>query len=85
MSSIKFKLDKKGVKELLKSQEMENIIEKAAEEKARQADAMGGVTGYEAATHKGKNRVYANVFPNSKDAFFDNLENNTLEKVIRNK
>lgn len=83
MASLKFKLSRKGVKELLKSEEMEAILKKEAEAKAQQANAMGGVTGYESATHKGKNRVYANIFPQSKDAAVDNLENNTLEKIIR--
>lgn len=75
---FKFELDKGGVRELLKSSEMRSILAEAAAQKASQAGS-----GYSSEVHEGKKRLYANIFPASKEAAHDNFENNTLEKVIR--
>lgn len=75
---LKFKLNKKGVRELLRSQEMQNVLEGFADPKVQSAG-----DGYAAEVHVGKNRAYVNIYPDTKEAYFDNLENNTLEKVIR--
>ena len=76
--NITFVLNPAGVRELLRSQEMQNILQSAADVKAA---ACG--QGYEASVHVGVNRAYANIYPATKDAYHDNLDNNTLEKVIR--
>lgn len=76
--SVQVKLNDEGVCELLKRAPMQKILSSAAQKKAAEAGE-----GYAAAVHTGKNRAYANVFPETKEAYFDNLENNTLEKVIR--
>lgn len=75
---LSFKLNQKGVRELLQSQAMQSILEDFADKKAQAAG-----DGYASEVHVGKNRSYANIYPESKEAYFDNLENNTLEKVIR--
>lgn len=77
-NALKFILNKDGVRELLKSGEMADVISGYANKKAQQAGE-----GYSSAVHAGQNRVYANVYPDTKEARNDNLENNTLEKVIR--
>lgn len=76
--SVKFKLNSAGVKELLKSSAMQSIL---AQNAAKKANAAG--EGYASSVHTGQKRAYANVYPATKEAAFDNLENNTLEKVIR--
>jgi hydroxymethylglutaryl-CoA reductase len=75
---LKFVLNKDGVKELLQSQEMQDIIKQHASAKASQAG-----DGYAYSVKVGQNRAYANVYPDTKEAAKDNLVNNTLEKVIR--
>ena len=76
--SVKFKLNSAGVQELLKSGAMKSVLSQNA---AKKANAAG--EGYTYAVHTGQKRAYANVYPETKEAAFDNLENNTLEKVIR--
>lgn len=75
---IVFKLNRSGVRELLQSDAMQGVLSSAAAGKAMEAG-----DGYSYETHVGKNRAYANIFPDTKEAYHDNLENNTLEKVIR--
>ena len=75
---IKFELNSAGVRELLQSREMQTIIDGYAQAKAKQAGQ-----GYEADTRVGEKRAYANIYPVTVDAAYDNLDNNTLEKVIR--
>lgn len=76
--SVKFKLNSAGVQELLKSGAMKSVLSQNA---AKKANAAG--EGYASSVHIGQKRAYANVYPETKEAAFDNLENNTLEKVIR--
>ena len=78
MAKFKFELNKAGVRELLQSSAMRNIITSAAAQKAQQAGA-----GYESIVQVGKKRVYAKIYPASAEAAKDNFGNNTLEKVIR--
>ena len=77
MSKVKIELNSDGIKELLKSPEMQSILSQHGADKARQAGA-----GYESAVHVYKTRAVANVFPNTAEANRDNMENNTLLKVI---
>lgn len=76
MSSFKFKLDEKGVRQLLKSQEMLNICTQHANEIQQKAGE-----GYEVSTYVGRNRVNASVITATYEAMRDNLENNTLLKA----
>ena len=74
----KFELNSAGVRELLKSQEMQGIIDEYAQGKASQAG-----DGYKAEVKVGAKRAYANIFPSDQKSAHDNFTNNTLEKVIR--
>ena len=78
MKLIRFKLNSAGVQELLKGEAMQNILRENAEQKAAAAG-----DGYEASVNVGQKRAYANIYPATDEAKIDNLENNTLEKVIR--
>ncbi|MFV0414498.1 MAG: hypothetical protein ACK5L3_14770 [Oscillospiraceae bacterium] len=78
MSKAKIKLNSAGVRELLKSAEMQAIsVEHAAAILNRCGD------GYETNTFKGKNRVNSMVFASTHKAKEDNLQNNTILKAIK--
>lgn len=78
MSNVSFKLDRKGVSELMKSGVMQLILrEKAAGIKGRCGD------GYEQDIHVGRNRANAMVYAKSNKAKRDNSKNNTLLKAVR--
>ena len=72
----KIVLDKKGVRELLRSQEMMDICLEHAE-----ATKAGG--GYEISSHVGTNRVNASVRADTIETIKDNYKNNTLIKSLR--
>lgn len=78
MSKIKFELNSAGVQELLKSPEMQNILDGYA-----QSAAVRAGEGYDADIHLGKKRAYANVYAATPEAKKDNLENNTLLKSLK--
>ena len=78
MSLKKFKLDRRGVRELLNCEEMAQLIEETAQDVAQRCGE-----GYEASpAHRTGQRVASNVYPATKEAFYDNLEHNTLRKAI---
>lgn len=78
MSKVKFKLNSKGVAELLKSAAMQEVLkEYATGIKNRCGD------GYTQDIYVGKNRANAMVSAETREAFKDNLENNTILKAVR--
>lgn len=78
MSKKKFELNRAGVAELLKGQEMQDLLgEKAAEIQSRCGD------GYEQDVHVGKTRANAMVQAATHQAKRDNLKNNTILKAVR--
>ena len=78
MSKIKFELNSAGVRELLKSAEMQSILDGYAQEAAVRAGE-----GYNAETHLGQKRAYANVYAETYEAKRDNMDNNTLLKSLK--
>lgn len=78
MSKMKFKLNRAGVANLMKSAEMQNILtQQASEIKNRCGD------GYEQDIYVGKNRANAMVTAKTHKAKRDNLKNNTILKAVR--
>ena len=77
MSSVKFKLNRKGVSELLKSGEALQVVKDYAYEVQNRAG-----DGYEVTWMTGKTRVNASVAAMTQEARKDNLENNTLLKAL---
>ena len=71
-------LNRAGVREMLKSQEMQNIC---AEHASAVMQRCG--TGYEMDTYVGQNRVNAQVTANTYQAKADCMRNNTLLKALR--
>jgi len=74
---FKFKLNKKGVGELLKSGEMQTILNQHAYRTQSKAGA-----GYEAESFVGFDRAHALVYAETPEAKQDNLDNNTLLKSL---
>lgn len=77
MAKSSFKLNVKGINELMKSPEMEAHLQQAGE---AVANAAGGEYGVR--VHQASWTSIANVYPESRKAAIDNMENNTLEKGL---
>lgn len=78
MAKSGFKLNYAGVGQLLKSAEMQKVLEeKATAVKNRCGD------GYEQDIYAGKNRANAMVYADSYAAKRDNMKNNTILKAVR--
>ena len=76
MSKVRFKLNRSGVRDLLRSDEMMSVCKGyAADINARAGE------GYELTTHVGPNRVNASVHAATVEARRDNYEHNTLLKA----
>lgn len=73
----KFVLNRAGVRELLRSSEMQDVLREAAE--AVRANAGDG---YSVDVHVGKNRANASVGTESIQSRADNLRNNTLLRAL---
>lgn len=78
MSKFKFVLNRKGVSDLMKSEQMQNVLkEKASKIHNRLGD------GYGQDTYIGRNRANAMVWADSIEAKRDNSENNTILKAVK--
>lgn len=78
MAKMKFKLNHDGVGQLLKSQEMQGVLEEKATDIRNRAGE-----GYKQDTYVGKTRANAMVYADSYKAKRDNMKNNTLLKAVR--
>ena len=78
MSKMQFKLNRKGVSELMKSAEMQEVLKGYATGiRNRCGD------GYEQDIHVGKNRANAMVSASTYQAKADNMRNNTILKAVK--
>lgn len=76
MGNVEIKLDSEGIQELLKSDEIMDVLRGQAKK------ALSGLnSGYAMSEYKGKTRGNVSIYANTKEAYKDNLENNTLLKV----
>lgn len=78
MSKVRIKLHSAGVRALLKSAEMQELLD----EQAKAAAARCG-SGYESRVGVAKKRAVADIYPATPDARRDNYKNNTLEKALK--
>lgn len=76
MSNFHFELNHAGVRELLQSQEMQDVLVDFAGQVANRAG-----DGY--SVYVGTNRANVSVRTETEEAMADNLDHNTLEKAIR--
>lgn len=74
----KFVIIKKGVVEIMKSKEMQNILTQKAKEIENRLPK-----GYESDIYVGKTRANASIGPKTKKARIDNYKNNTLLKAVK--
>jgi len=77
MSKLFIHLDRGGLNQLRNSPEMQSILTSMASERAARA---GEGFGFE--VRSGKERAYANIRAETKDAERKNQDNNILVKVI---
>lgn len=76
MGNVEIKLDSEGIQELLKSDEIMDVLRGQAKK------TLSGLnSGYAMSEYKGKTRGNVSIYANTKEAYKDNLENNTLLKV----
>jgi hypothetical protein len=78
MSRVRIKLNKAGVRELLKSSE----VAKECMDHARQIQSRAG-EHYIAETRSYPERTGAAVYPADSEGYFDNLRNNTLVRSMK--
>lgn len=78
MSKMIFKLNRGGVRELMRSSAMKDILKNKADEIAGRCG-----TGYASDTYVGKNRVNAMVYADSFEAKRENSKHNTILKAVR--
>lgn len=78
MSSFKFKLNRSGVRELMKSAEMQSVLTNYASNIRNRCG-----NGYEQDIYVGSNRANAMVSAATIKAKRDNNKNNTLLKAVR--
>lgn len=76
MSDFKFVLNRDGVRELMQSKEMQDVLVEFAGQVAERAG-----DGYD--VYIGTNRANVSVVTATEEAAADNLDHNTLEKSIR--
>lgn len=77
MSKVQFKLNKAGVREMLRSSGTANVCREHANKIAGRCGS-----GYEVSTYIGTNRANASVKAVTEEAIRENYENNTLEKAL---
>lgn len=77
MSDFRFELNKAGVAELLKSNEMANVLA----ERAEAIRAKCG-SGYETDTYQAGTRVIASVYAADDEAIQDNYDNETIMRAL---
>lgn len=79
MKRTKFKLDYKGVGELMRSKEMADLMTEYAEAVRGRCGDGYAVSSYP----NGRTRANASVYAETEKAIRDNYDNNTLLKAVR--
>ena len=77
MSRIRIELNSPGIRELLRSSEMQELLGEQAAEIAGRCGA-----GYSSDTYLTGGRAVASAFAESREAIRDNLDNNTLLRSL---
>ena len=78
MSKVKFILNRKGVSQLLKGEEIQTVLESYGTDIKKRAGE-----GYDMNSRVGKTRANTMVYADSIRAKRDNLKNNTLLKAMK--
>ena len=78
MSKVRIELNSAGIRELLRSTEMQELLEEKAEEIAGRCGE-----GYASDRYLTGGRAVASAFTESREAYQDNLDNNTLLRSLQ--
>ena len=78
MSKVKIELNSAGVRDMLRSPEMQALLEERAQNALNSLGA-----GYDKSLMVGKNRANVSIMVTTYDAYRDNLSNNTILKALR--
>ena len=78
MAKVTIQLNSKGVREMLRSDEMKTLCEEHAN---KTLGKLG--PGYVVTSMTGKNRVNASIYAESFEAKRENMKNNTILKALR--
>lgn len=78
MSKMKFVLNRQGVKALLQSTEMQEVLQKKTQDTLNRLNG-----GYKADVRVGKNRATARVSTDSILSRIDNSKNNSILKAVK--
>ena len=78
MAKVKFELNREGVRELMKSDEMVSVLESYANKAVAQLG-----DGYSSNTHVGRNRANAEVTADTFQARRENAQFNTILKAVQ--
>lgn len=81
MSKVEFKLDINGVRELMKSSEMQSALQEAGDAVASRGQSMSG-EAYGTRVHEASYTAICTVYPDSDEARKDNWANNTAVKAL---
>lgn len=82
MAKFRFELNRSGVRELLRSEEMQSVLSEFADLVQTNAQNQSGQSGYDKSIFVGKNRANASVHAETATAKRDNYKNNTLLKAL---
>lgn len=81
MSSVRFELDINGLRELMKSGEMQSALQEVGDAVAGHGSSMSG-EAYGTRVHEASYVAICTVFPDSDEARADNYKNNTCLKAL---
>ena len=76
MAKVRVELNLKGINELMKSPEIQGALHEAG-----RAVANAAGDGFECETHTASFVAIENVFPSTSEAYYDELNHNTLLKA----
>ena len=77
MAKVRIELNRAGVREMMRSAEMQGVLEEVASPVMTRLGA-----GYGQDSRVGKNRCNVSIHADSEEAKRDNMENNTLLKAV---
>lgn len=78
MSTVKVELNYDGIGSMLRGSEMKALMERYGAQISGRAGE-----GYSFRVHDTGQRQAANIYPDTKEAYQDNLNNNTLLKALK--
>lgn len=77
MAKVRVEINYEGIGQLLRGEEIRNMVAEIAGRAANEAGP-----GYAHREHDSGQRYVANIYPETEEAWKDNLQNNTLLKVL---